>query len=556
MKHIGANLLSGIFSAKESVHFRNATRDVKAAQTAILQKTLSENKLTACGKTYKFETINSYREYRQRVPLVEYDDIRPSIDRILAGEADILFAGRPLCLQPTSGTTSGRKFIPFNHALRKQFQRGVATWIFDLFAHEHGLVAGKWFWSLSPVGMQAQSGQTKVPVGFLDDTGYLGPVLGPLLKKSFAVPSEAATIQDSETFRYVSMAFLLKEADLVLISIWNPSYFALLLESIDNNITGIIRDIHTGHLSLDTRTPEKLRGYLQRQFGGANRSRAMELDTLFQKYADRKAQLYKGIWPRLRLLSLWEDAEAKGPAARLGRLFPSVFIQPKGLIATEGMVSIPLFRPIQRLLSIRCHFYEFIPVENETEAVPAWKLDAGRYYKVVVTTAGGLYRYKLNDIVKVRGFFNECPCLEFHGRGNQTSDFYGEKLHQLFVAKIINTVLTDMDVSAYFILLAPDGVGHVDHYTLYIACDSPITRVKLDEIREQFETELKKNIHYDYCKTLGQLRDMEICHIHQSVDWANSIFLSVMKNRGLKDGDIKPAVLDNQPVWKKEFSIQ
>jgi len=230
-------------------------------------------------------------------------------------------------------------------------------------------------------------------------------------------------------------------------------------------------------------------------------------------------------------------------------------VQPKGLIATEGLVSIPVIKAQYPVLSVRSHFYEFIPLDNELEIATAWQVEKGGEYKVVITTAGGLYRYKLNDIVKVLGFYNDCPMLKFLGRGNQTSDFYGEKLHHLHISETFNIVFRNIDISSCYVLLAPDGEPAVDHYTLYFASDNIIESNTLKNICNSFELELRKNTHYDYCRKIGQLKKLEICHLEEGVDAANRIYMEVMKNRGIRDGDIKPALLDNRPVWKKEFSL-
>ena len=87
--------------------------------------------------------------------------------------------------------------------------------------------------------------------------------------------------------------------------------------------------------------------------------------------------------------------------------FPHVQFQGKGLIATEAFVSFPVADITGAALSITTHFFEFLPVNNQTyQILPeqpklAHQLDKGQTYAVVATTGGGFYRYQLQDLVKV-----------------------------------------------------------------------------------------------------------------------------------------------------------
>src|SRR5688500_5212078 len=67
---------------------------------------------TQIGKDYGFSSIKTHKEYKSHVPVLDYEDYRGYIDKIIAGENDVLWPGRPLYLAKTSGTTSGIKYIP------------------------------------------------------------------------------------------------------------------------------------------------------------------------------------------------------------------------------------------------------------------------------------------------------------------------------------------------------------------------------------------------------------------------------------------------------------
>ncbi len=141
------------------------------------------------------------------------------------------------------------------------------------------------------------------------------------------------------------------------------------------------------------------------------------------------------LWPRLTLISCWTDAAAARGAVELQSMFPNVEIQSKGLLATEGCVTFPLVGRPAPVLAVGSHFFEFQEEGRENEdADPfagcrlAHELDRGGRYSVVLTTGGGLYRYRLNDSVEVVGFEHECPLLRFLGKTDRVSDLVGEKL--------------------------------------------------------------------------------------------------------------------------------
>src|SRR5205814_4928996 len=103
-------------------------------QARMLRDILHANHDTWFGQRHDFASIASPRDYQQRVPPATYADFAPAIERIAAGEANVLTREPVVLLEPTSGTTGGEKWIPYTAGLRRQFQRGVAAWIADLFA--------------------------------------------------------------------------------------------------------------------------------------------------------------------------------------------------------------------------------------------------------------------------------------------------------------------------------------------------------------------------------------------------------------------------------------
>jgi phenylacetate-coenzyme A ligase PaaK-like adenylate-forming protein len=81
-------------------------------QEKVFKHLLSKGKNTAFGKDHNFNAISTYEDFKKEVAVTDYEGLRKYIDRIVAGETDVLWTGKPLYFAKTSGTTSGAKYIP------------------------------------------------------------------------------------------------------------------------------------------------------------------------------------------------------------------------------------------------------------------------------------------------------------------------------------------------------------------------------------------------------------------------------------------------------------
>ena len=95
--------------------YRWANQPIKTQQK-IFEQLISQAKSTAFGRDHDFANIESYTDFIQRVPVNDYEGLKPYIDRVVAGESDVLWKGKPSYFAKTSGTTSGAKYIPITKA--------------------------------------------------------------------------------------------------------------------------------------------------------------------------------------------------------------------------------------------------------------------------------------------------------------------------------------------------------------------------------------------------------------------------------------------------------
>ncbi len=134
-------------------------------------------------------------------------------------------------LQPTSGTSAGRKLIPFTVSLAQEFQRAVDVWTCDLMLCHPRVRRGKSYWSISPAvtnfaGLlgDASSNQRTVPIGFASDLSYVGFVQRQLACQLMAVPLELGRCTDVDQWRFWTLLHLLRARDLSLISYGVPRF--------------------------------------------------------------------------------------------------------------------------------------------------------------------------------------------------------------------------------------------------------------------------------------------------------------------------------------------
>jgi hypothetical protein len=187
-------------------------------------------------------------------------------------------------------------------------------------------------------------------------------------------------------------------------------------------------------------------------------------------------------------------------------MFPGVFIQGKGLLATEGFVTLPYHRKgvdsCAPVLAVTTHFFEFKGVADG-KIYLAHQLEKGQVYEVILTTGGGLYRYQLCDLVEVDQYYKLAPCLKFLGKGEMVSDLCGEKLHETHVQGVIEKCFSRYSLYPTFCFLAPEVEDGSPRYVLYL--EGVNKSVALRAVLREIDQMLCENFHYAYCRRLGQL---------------------------------------------------
>jgi len=242
------------------------------------------------------------------------------------------------------------------------------------------------------------------------------------------------------------------------------------------------------------------------------------------------------VWPRLAVISAWADGEAARDADRAREVFHGPVFQPKGLLATEGVVTIP-WEECQAagVPALNSHFLEFIEAPDGPARL-VHELEDGREYEVLLTTGGGLWRYRLGDLVRVEGRAGATPRLRWIGRCDGGCDLRGEKLHPRFVAEALAGFCQG------FRLLAPCREADPPHYILFV--DQPCAAQSVDEA-------LQANPHYAHARRVGQLGPVRIFQIRGEA--AEEDYLRRCAALGQRAGTVKTTALQRAAGWETWF---
>lgn len=503
----------------EAIRFRRAIARVREEQAQVLQHLLAANADTAFGLRHRFAAIRSPREYQEHVPTMTYDAYRPWIDRVAAGAPRVLTGESVRRFVPTSGSAGAAKLALYTASLQREFQRGIRPWIADLFQHHPELMAGPAYWSITPALAPGRRTRGDIPIGFDDDSSYVGGWQQRFVQAVMVTPATRGREPDLEAWRYETVLALVRSANLRIISVWNPTFLSLLIERLPGWGDALERDLRP-----DTRRAAALRAALR---------------------AGTPAEAHAILWPRLGMISCWTDGNARAPAAHLARLFPHARIQGKGLIATEGFVSFPLIGHEGAALAVRSHFLEFAPVDAPDRPLLAHELHRGQRYSVILSTGGGLYRYRLDDVVEVVGHCRQCPLVRFVGRAGLVSDWYGEKLSDAHVAGVLGDTFEALGISPAFAMLACDNTLASPAYVLYVetaAGDEVLRRAAA-----RVDAALRRGFHYDYARRLGQLGPVQAFR----AEGASHTYMRTRVQAGQREGDVKPTAIDRRDGWSQ-----
>lgn len=341
------------FSAKIFARYIRKQIDSWASRPVEIQEETFKNLIkkggsTVFGKDHDFENIKSYEDFRKKVPIRDYEELKPYVDRMVAGEKDILWPGKPLYYAKTSGTTSGAKYIPLTKDSMPTHINAARNAILCYIAEtgKVGFVDGKMIFLQGSPEMAEKNG---VKLGRL--SGIVAHYVPAYLQKNRLPSWETNCIED-----------------------WETKVDAIVEETRNENMTVI----------------SGIPSWVQMYFERLKEKTGEKIGDLFQNF---NLFIYGGV--------NYEPYRAKFENL-IGRKVDSIELYP----ASEGFFA---FQDKQEdkgmLLQLNSGiFYEFVKAEEFFEENPQ-RLSIGEVekdvnYVIIISTTAGLWAYNIGDTIQ------------------------------------------------------------------------------------------------------------------------------------------------------------
>ena len=459
-----------------------------AAQQKVFQQLISEASDTAFGKDHNFSAIKTYANFKQQVPVRDYEALRPYIDRVVAGEPNIMWKGKPEYFAKTSGTTSGAKYIPISRESMPEHLKAARNALLT-YIHETGkadFVNGKMiFLQGSPV-MSIKNG---IKVGRL--SGIVANLVPAYLQRNRM-----------------------------------PSYKTNCIEDWETKVDAIVDETIQEDMTLISGIPPWVQMYF---------------DRLTEKSGGKKI---KDIFKNLQLFVYggvnYEPYRAKIEGS-IGRKIDSIETYP----ASEGFIAYQDSQQDKSLLLLADAgmFYEFIPAEEYHNERPTRlsleEVELDRNYALILNTNAGLWGYSIGDTVK---FVSKHPYkILVTGRIKHFISAFGEHVIGEEVEQALWSVAEQEGVSITEFTVAPQitppegGLPYHEWFVEFGTAPKDLTAFsrKVDEALQ------KKNIYYHDLITGKVLQPLLIRSLNKNA------FVDYMRAAGKLGGQNKVPRLSN-----------
>lgn len=457
------------------------------SQENILRELTGKAQNTAFGKDHNFHEIRNYEDFKQRVPIKDYEELKPYFDRVVSGESDVLWPGRPAYFAKTSGTTSGVKYIPLTKdSLPNHFETARnATFNFAAHTGDYRFLNGKIIFLSGSPEMDVTNG---IPTGRL--SGIVNHQVPAWLKGNQKPSYETNCIDDWED-KVEKIIDETINADMTLISgipPWVQMYYERLLQ-------------RSGKKSILELFPNLCLFV----FGGVN----------MEPYRSRLEQLTGG---RVNSIELYPASE--------------------GFIAFQD-------KPEHEGLLLNTHsgiFFEFIPAseffnENPTR-ICLKDVELGVDYVIIINNNAGLWGYNIGDTVQ---FVTLKPYrLRVTGRIKHFISAFGEHVIGKEVDDALMTAARESNLEVVEFTVAPqvNPDSGAPYHEWFIEFE------KLPDSMDEFASRLddlmrEQNIYYEDLISGKILRKLKVTPLQKGA------FINYMKSQGKLGGQNKVPRLSN-----------
>jgi hypothetical protein len=518
---------------------RHAARPERA-QTDALRRMLTANRATEFGHAHRFAALRTPREFREQVPVQEYETLRGYIEKQRCSGVAALTAEPPLFYAQTSGSTGKPKYIPVCASALRMYRTEQALFTYLQYRASPAAFSGK------ALGIMGAAIEARLDSGHSvgSVSGHLYESLPRTVQSRFVVPPSISAIADYDLKYLTILRLALAAPDITYLGSPNPSTFLRLLDILNQRRDELTHSLETGSLpeldALDSNT----RDVVQRRLRPDN-ARAAQLRTA-------APLTFARLWPGIRLLTTWTGGSCGIALDKLRTMLPrETQVMELGYQSTECRGTIALEAETQGgLPPLHHHFFEFVRQEHwengRQEFVGLEELEPGPRYYIVITTVSGLYRYFMNDLVEVAGRYRNTPLIRFVQKGKGVTNLTGEKLYEAQVIQAVQATARQRGfVPGFFILVADEEASS---YNLLLETDRAMTS-SIHDVAPDIDRRLGElNVEYQSKRASGRLAPLTISLLTEG---AGEAYKAACVRAGQREGQFKPAVLQ----YRKDLAL-
>ena len=529
-----------------------ATHDPLLYNTGFLLARLKENANTEIGEKYQFKTIDSVEKFKAAVPLLTFDDYSEYISRMKNGKRNLLTRKDPKCYAQTSGSIGNPKLIPvsgdavaviMNNEYLAHYCMAPLYKSFDI-GYERSLLLISYV-DVKTLPSGARTG---------DIAGMVAHMMKPFFGAMFTTPPCSVFANEIHDFFYVHARFSLIERDLPCIG---AAYMTDVYEFINYIISHqdiLFDDIEKGAIHEDVKMSANVRSALQKRVK-PDPVRAQELRNIFR--TDDKSGILKKIWPKLLFINAIGSASFQPYTERVQvyagnevSFFHGFYAASEGQMGMVTEMNGTKYNLLPHLM-----FYEFIPAEEmgkpNPETLSIDQLELGGEYEIVITNLSGFYRYRINDVVKVVGFWNKTPQVCFSYRKSQLINMAAEKTTYAQLESAVRECARQLERHITEFAVYPDLRGEIGHYTLLLETDDMALKHDAERVADVMHQKLcEANPDIRFAQDEGLLGMTEVAFVQPQTF---ALYKDLMIMRGASRNQAKPVRLIDTPEKEKFF---
>ena len=479
--------------------FQRALADPAKAQAALLKRILRDNADSAFGRRCGFSRIAGMAEYRKAVPAATYADLEPLIREQAETGAPALTVAPPIFYARTSGTVGAAKLAPITKAGMRALIDAQRLFACAQYRHTETFAGRILAISGSAVEDRTARG---IPIGAA--TGAIHAAMPRPVRRRYVLPPALFAVADYDLRNYLLALMALAAPDLSCMATANPSTLLRLHGLIETKWDALLDDLQSGRVAGLDRL-ENGRAIMDRLEADPGRARAL------RRMGAGGAPRWAELWPGLRTIATWTGGSCGYALGALKAHLPDgIRVAEMGYQASEcrGTVNIDPRRNAC-VPALSGTVFEFVERGARDagggDFLSLDELAEGREYYVYVTTLDGLYRYDMNDILRVDGRYGATPTLAFVQKGRGVTSITGEKLSEAQALAAVQATAAARGLGAPFFLLLADE--QAAGYRLLIELDAAAQASGLADAVDR--ALMERNIEYASKRRSGRLHALD-----------------------------------------------